>query len=217
MEKFLVIDCEGHNGLRAYNIGAVVSDNMGIIYAKYSWVLPQALAENFQRALSLEKKSPKVGDMMRNNLWYFTNNFGGFDKFVTEEQFTNELREICEKYKIKKFWAYNAQFDSKMLAKYVPPNIKWYCIMKLAFPHITTKKYVRYCEKFNHLTATGLPSYSAESIYSYWFNEKTETHRGYEDCIDELAILIKAKSKKKKQFDSPHWSIMKKIQQSLPR
>lgn len=113
-----------------------------------------------------------------------------------------KLRQDIIKYNVKSVYAYNADFDDKVI-KY---NCDWfkcnnpletvpiYDIWGYASTFITnTPEYKNFCEKYSRFTDTGNYKGSAEVVYQYLTDSPdfVEEHMGVFDSEIEAAILWK--------------------------
>ena len=112
-----------------------------------------------------------------------------------------KLKQDIIKYSISEVYAYNSDFDDKVISyncdwfKCNNPleNVAIYDIWGYASAYITnTKEYRNFCERFERFTDTGNYKGSAEVVYQYIIQnpEFIEEHMGLFDSEIESAILM---------------------------
>ena len=207
-KKFIVLDVEGYNGIKPYNVGYMVVDRNGIIYKKVSLALIDNVAENLNYALRTgickEMTSKNCLDIMQNKVKYFHCN---------SEECKNLLLEDIERYQVKKIWSYNVNFDKRSMGLLGDFGIEWCDIITAILPKLLTKKYVKFCKKNGYITEKGNIQYKAEIVYRYLFkdNDFVEEHTGLEDCGIEYQILLKSFKSGHKVESEPQSFVYKKF------
>lgn len=209
--KFLVLDVEGLQGLKPYDIGYIIADKDGRIYKQRSFCLFPNLAVNSAKAkthavedvrvmtarnllaMSEDNEQPK-----RKRQWQIVNNTE-FIKIFTKE---------CKRYGVKHWYSFNVKFDRGMVAEIF--GDKWEEFAKnFEFRDIQTailvsrlrcKKYLDFCFNNNFRTPKGYAQTKAETVYRYLSNDVTfkEAHTGLSDVLIEYEILLSAFRSKKK-------------------
>lgn len=210
VEKFIVLDVEGMSGKRPYNVGYIIADRHGRIYAKHSFAFPAAIWENIAeslrigQAIEMTKKNIQEilldADKPARKRKYKTMTSGEFTKL-----FTKEIR----KHKIKRIFAYNVSFDKNAIFNLIDADafdalgVEWCDIISGLLPRFLTERYVKFCLTNDYLSKTGIASYKAEIAYRYFFGDLNfvEEHTGLADTLIEYALLLIAfKSHKKLDF-----------------
>ncbi len=222
-KKFIVLDVEGMNGERPYNIGYIIADRTGKIYKKHSFALPCCIWENIAeslrigQAVEMTKKTVQEiladADKPRRKRKY---------KSVSISEFTKQFTKEIERYKIKRIFAYNVQFDKKAIYNLIGENafnnlhVQWCDIVSgILTTKLLTKRYIRWCFTNGFITPTGIASYKAEVVYRYLTGNLNfvEEHTGLEDVLIEFEILLSAFKTHKPLDFSPccAWQRLKKF------
>jgi hypothetical protein len=221
VKKIMVLDVEGMNTARPYNVGYIIADTKGNVIEKRSFALLACVWENLQNCLCAKAMTHKNCQEIledENELKY---------KKVTITDFKTAFENDIEKYGIKEIWAYNCGFDKNSIHRLygddferLTEKVCFYDIWSaIIYTRLVNKKYVKYCrendtEEYRMLTDCGNCKTTAEIVYGYLFNKKdfVEEHTGLADCLIEYKIYLKAKSAKKKmkQMYAP-WKMIKKF------
>ena len=201
-EKFIVLDVEGMQTCRPYNIGYIIADRDGKIYKKHSFIFPVAFWENIQNCLSIGQAI----EMTHTNIQEMLNDMNKPKrkrkyKSMTIQQFYKQFSREIKHYKVKRLFAYNVNFDKGALNRlfgdklFKSLNLE-YCdiISGILTTKLLTKKYVKFCFTNGYVTLKGYPSYKAEYVYRYLTNNLTfvEEHTGLSDVLIEYFILLTA-------------------------
>jgi hypothetical protein len=189
--------------MRVYDLGYIIADEKGVIYARKSFIISDTFFNHaLMNSAYYADKMPQYYQGM-NNEW----------QVVSFLEAWQEFKKDCVLHNIKKAFAYNAKFDIAALNEtikdasngftryFFPYKMQVNDIWDLAGATIcNTKKFVNFCLSNDYLTAKGNPSTSAETVYRYISRDNTfiENHTALSDCECELAILLKAKSYRKK-------------------
>lgn len=223
-KKIIILDVEGMQTCRPYNVGYIIADKYGNIYKKYNFAFHSCIWENIQHLINDEKvktyTKATVEEILQDNDLYN-------QKFVhtTPKHFYVTLFNDVIDYKISEIWAYNATFDKNALKRLDETfyysltkqfNVKFFDIIPaILHTRLLTKKYVNYCIKNNYLTEKKNVRYTAEIVYRYLSGDKNfnEMHQGLDDVLIEYKILLYALKTKKKilQNTTPPWQIIKKF------
>lgn len=222
VEKFIVLDVEGMSGKRPYNVGYIIADRHGRIYAKHSFAFPAAIWENIAESLrigqAIEMTKKNIQEILLDadkpvrKRKYKSMTSGEFTKL-----FTKEIR----KHKIKRVFAYNVSFDKNAIFNLIGADafdalgVEWCDIIGGILPRLLTEKYIRYCLTNGFLSKTGIASYKAEVVYRYLTGllDFEEEHTGLADVLIEYFILLSAfKSHKKLNFNPVcAWAVLKRF------
>lgn len=223
VEKFIVLDVEGMQSARPYNIGYIIADRKGKIYKRHSFAIPVAFWENIADCL----KIGQAIDMTKKNIQEI---LADMDKrkrkrkyqTVSISEFTNIFLKEIQRYKVKRIFAYNVAFDKGAITRLLDPaifnslEIEWCDIISgILTTKLLTKKYVNWCIENNYLTNTGIASYKAEIVYKYLTNDLNfeEEHTGLSDTLIEYQILLDVFKSHKAVSFSPvcAWAKLKKF------
>lgn len=190
--KFVVFDTETTSLDKpfCYNIGYVIADENGEIYAQKDFVVEQIWHNLplFSTAYYAEKR-PIYVDRMRKHL-VIMNKFG----YICQE-----MKRDFRKFEVEKAFAYNSSFDEKVFDF----NCDWFkCINPFEEIEISDirgfvcnflidENYRNFCEKNERFTDTGNYSTTAETIFQFICNnnEFEEEHTALSDSKIELQIL----------------------------
>lgn len=223
-EKFIVLDVEGMQGKRPYNVGYIIADRYGKIYKKHSFAFPACIWENIAeslrigQAVEMTKKNIQEilldSDKPRRKRKY---------KSVTTEEFANQFFKEIHRYKVKRIFAYNCNFDKGAISRLLGEELfaeldcEWCDIISGLLPRFCTAPYLNFCLTNGYLSPKGIAQYKAEIAYRYFFGDLNfeEEHTGLEDALIEYALLlISFKSHKKLDFKPVcAWAQIKKAMQ----
>ena len=211
-EKFIVLDVEGMQKCRPYNIGYIIADRNGKIYKRHSFALPVAFWENITNCLQIGQ----AVEMRHNNIQEILHDMNKPRrkrkyKSITIPEFFKQFSAEIRRYKVKRLFAYNVTFDRGALFRLFGENQfnslnLQYCdiISGILTTKLLTKKYVNFCLTNAYLTPKGYPSYKAEIVYRYLTGQAdfNEEHTGLSDVLIEYSILLSAfKSHKQLNFE----------------
>lgn len=211
----MTLDCEATSLQKpfCYDIGYRIFDDDGVMLDRKHFVIEQNWHNLplFESAYYKEKRPLYVAAMRRHEII--------MDKWG---YVMREMRRDIKKYGVTDAYAYNSQFDDKVIEF----NCNWFkCnnpledipihdIMGYAVKFIAdTPEYKAYCEKHNLFTETGNYSMTAENVYRFITLDETfeEAHMGAPDADIETEILLYAISKGAK-YDEDYT-----VPKSLPR
>lgn len=214
----IVIDCETAPcdntldevtpiNMLAYDIGWVVVDKEGNVYAERSFVNADIFLDEkeLMKSAYYAQKIPEYWDDIKAGSRILTS----FYNIVTA------FREDVETYNIEQVYAHNMRFDygalnntERWLTKskyryFFPKEVEICDTLKLARQLIATMPtYQRYCENNGYMTKhkTPQPRLTAEIIYRFISGEEDfeEEHKGLDDCMIEKEILAYCYRKHKK-------------------
>lgn len=207
-KKFIVLDTEATNGLDdplVYDIGYIIADRYGHIYARRSWIIQDVFADRpeLMESAYYNYKIPEYIESLSN----------GERCMCSLYTARKVLKEDIEKYGITDFYAYNARFDVNALnttqryfthSKYrwfLPYGIKVKCIWHMACQLLATQKSFHNMAVQNEwFSPAGNWKTNAEIMYRYieQLPEFEEEHKGLDDVYIEYAILLKCLRQHKK-------------------
>lgn len=191
--KFVVFDTETTSLDKpfCYNIGYVIADENGEIYAQKDFVVEQIWHNLplFSTAYYAEKR-PIYVDRMRKHL-VIMNKFG----YICQE-----MKRDFRKFEVERAFAYNSPFDEKVFNF----NCDWFkCINPFeeieisdirGFVHnfIVDDVFKEFCEKNSFFTENGNYSTTAETLFKYISEdmEFKEEHTALSDSLIEKEILF---------------------------
>lgn len=221
-KKFIVLDTETCNTIEQpipYDIGWVVCDKYGHIYAERSYVILETFfgMKDVMKSAYYADKIPK----------YFEDLKAGNREVKGMWEIRKQLKEDMRFFKTNRVGAYNMAFDKRALNNLIRYTSKsfvrwffpygteffdiWNCACDLI---MANRNYIKFAiqnglvsEKDNILT-------SAESVYRYITNDSNfiESHTGLEDCKIETAILAECYRQKKKMDLSINPCCWRKVQ-----
>lgn len=207
-EKIIVLDVEGYSTARPYNVGYIVADTKGTIFVQRSFALPACIWENIVSMMS----SRTAEEMTKKNVEEILQEL---EKpklkrkyhISSVETFTKIFTEDVTRFKVKRLFAYNVNFDKGSLRrllgeqKFQALGLE-YCdiISGILTTRLLTKKYVNFCKDNGYLTEKGNVQTKAEVVYRYLTNslDFIEEHTGLADVLIEYQILLTAFSAHKK-------------------
>ena len=213
-----ILDVEGGLNAKPYNIGYLICDVHGNIYAERSFALMDCIWENLEKSKRLDPEN--VGRLMTfTNIQEILTNNVKYDWCLTDDFLMQFIRDI-ETYGITEIWAYNVAFDkgaieNRLLGFSISKlmGFEWYDIMKSAVHNLyLSPKYVKFCTENGFVTEKGNLKSSAESGYAYLSENKDfmEEHTGLADCKIEYMLYLKARAKKKKiKRNNGDWRTLK--------
>ena len=210
VEKFIVVDVEGMSGKRPYNIGYIIADRHGKIYAKHSFAIPAAIWENIAESLrigqAVEMTKKNIQDILQDA---DKPNRKRKYKLIASDEFAKLFTKEIRKHKVKRIFAYNVIFDKGAIFNLIGADafdslgVEWCDIISGLLPRFLTERYVKFCLNNGFTSKTGIASYKAEIAYRYFFGDLNfiEEHTGLADTLIEYALLLIAfKSHKKLNF-----------------
>lgn len=207
MNKILyaTIDTETVGGATAptgmYNLGAVIHDKQGNIYATTSLLVMEKFDEI------------RNDDYAKDNFPIYEERLskGEISAVATEEQAVEIVRSLCKMYSVKYVMAYNSSFDfCKTPCKTLLNDFEFIDIYLMALQTVThLKKYQRFCSDHG-LKAKNPKSKncatSVEAVYAFFNNDPdfVEEHTALSDALNEMEIFIKCDKMHKKYTRNCH-------------
>ena len=199
MDKFIVLDVETANEVPdtlVYDIGFIVADATGKVYETYSMVVSDIYTEekNLMEQCYYAHKLPLYEERLQQKK----------AKYVSIFTARRYIKAMIRKHKIKKVYAYNANFDRNALnttqrylskSKYryfLPYGTEVCCIWHIACQTIcNTMAYCHFCAKNGYYSEKGNMITNAETVYKFLTKDKDfeEEHTGLSDVMIELKIL----------------------------
>ena len=221
-QYFIILDTETANSVEQplpYDIGWVVCDRQGNIYAERSFIVDEVFYDmtDLMQSAYYASKLPQ----------YFEDIRKGNRVVASMWQIRRALKADMENFNTKKVGAYNMGFDKRALnnlVRYISKSwLRWFlpygteffdiwnpcCDLLLARP-----SYIKFAEKHNLYTEKGNISTSAENAYRYITKDKEfiESHTGLEDCKIEAVIFAKCVSQHKPMDTAINSGCWRKVQ-----
>lgn len=225
-ERFIVLDVEGQQTCRPYNVGYIIADRYGKIYKKRSIALPQYFFENINNSI----RTGICEEMHHKNIEEITQDFS---KPKRKRKYlalgTNEFFKMFEKdvkkHKVKIIYAYNVTFDKGAMfrlfgERFADFNFEFRDIITgILHTKLLTKRYLTFCKENGYMTEKGNYQYKAEIVYRYLtgLKEFIEEHMGLSDVLIEYEILLFVfKSYKSTKWNPCQaWRILKKYAEQV--
>lgn len=227
MTKYIVIDTETTNSLDdpiAYDIGFAVIDINGKVYEAHSYVVADVfLDKELMASAFFADKIPQYWEDIKN----------GTREIKSIYKIRKEVKDLMNKYNVKKVGAYNMGFDKRALNNvmryttksfcrwFFPFGTEFFCIWNMACQTLlNTTSYIKFAlanglesDKGNILT-------SAESCYRFLTNsvDFAESHTGLEDVKIEVEIMAKCfatHKKMDKSINSACWRLPQRKRKEL--
>lgn len=223
-ELVLVVDVEtcGNKVKKVYDLGyAVVERTTGIIVESDSLVIGEVfygMAREMRSAYYAEKL-PQYRAGIKVGKWNVVSIFAA----------QAYMREVCERYNIRKVYAYNCAFDRDALnstmrvltdsdtAIFFPRRVIFCDIWHMACQVIMTQVgYREFANTHGWITEVGNLRTSAEACYAFISGTPNfeEEHTGLADVMIEIEIMVTA-IKKKKRMSEEIWRACWKIPQRI--
>lgn len=212
----IVIDCETAPcdktieevtpvNMLAYDIGWIIVDKKGNVYAQRSFVNADVFLDE-KELMQSAYYADKIPE-------YWKDIKAGTRTLTSFYNIVKTFREDVKQYKIEQVYAHNMRFDygalnntERWLTKskyryFFPYDVEICDTLKLARQLIATMPtYKRYCERNGYMTKNKQPRLTAEIIYRFISGEEDfeEEHKGLDDCLIEKEILAYCYRKHKK-------------------
>lgn len=185
---YALIDTETCGSLEhpyVYNFAYSVIDAYGFVYEQGSFI-NRDIFVGFKDLMDTAYYANKI-PQYRQQIW--DNEIQVANWYEIKSHFW----DVCDKYNIKAVIAHNARFDFKAcnntqrLKTYAPffhPNVEIWDTLLMARDTIgKQKRYLKFCNENQYLTANGKPRMTAEILYRYITknNDFVEAHTALED------------------------------------
>ena len=207
-ELFMVVDTETCNTIEQplpYDIGYVICDRQGKIYAAHSYIVAETFLDmtDVMNSAYYAEKIPSYWEDIKS----------GKRIIRTMWNIRKQMYDDIKKFKVKKIGAYNMGFDKRALnnlIRYVskswarwwfPFGVEFFCIWNMACDVLlNSNTFRRFAEKNGYISEAGNYQTSAEIAYRYITdkNDFIESHTGLEDVLIEVDIMTKCFRKHKK-------------------
>ena len=223
-EMYLVIDTETCNTVEQplpYDIGFAICDRMGNIAEERSYVVAETFLDmkDTMKSAYFAEKIPQYWEDIKN----------GTRKIKSIYKIRREVKDLMNKYNVKKVGAYNMGFDKRALnnvMRYTTKSFcRWFflfgteffCIWHLATQTLLQQKtFFKMAEKNNWFSEKGNLLTNAEVTYNYIkkMSDFKEEHKGLEDVRIEVEIMAHCFRQHKKMNTNINTSCWRLVQKA---
>ena len=223
-EMFLVIDTETCNTVEQplpYDIGFAICDRMGNIAEERSYVVAETFLDmkDTMKSAYFAEKIPQYWEDIKN----------GTRKIKSIYKIRREVKDLMNKYNVKKVGAYNMGFDKRALNNvmryttksfcrwFFPFGTEFFCIWHLATQTLLQQKtFFKMAEKNNWFSEKGNLLTNAEVTYNYIkkMSDFKEEHKGLEDVRIEVEIMAHCFRQHKKMNTNINTSCWRLVQKA---
>lgn len=167
-----------------YNLGCVIHDKNGNIYASTSMLVMEHYNEIAK------------DDYAKKNLPIYQNSIqnGTMTAVATEEDAVRIVHDLCKMYGVKYVMAWNSAFDfGKTACKSLLEDFEFIDIWLMFFQTIAPqKKYNKFCCENGYLTKRHNVSMTAETAYRFLTQNEdfSEEHTAFSDANIEMALFV---------------------------
>ena len=223
-EMFLVIDTETCNTVEQplpYDIGFAICDRMGNIAEERSYVVAETFLDmkDTMKSAYFAEKIPQYWEDIKN----------GSREIKSIYKIRKEVKDLMNKYNVKKVGAYNMGFDKRALNNvmryttksfcrwFFPFGTEFFCIWHLATQTLLQQKtFFKMAEKNNWFSEKGNLLTNAEVTYNYIkkMSDFKEEHKGLEDVRIEVEIMAHCFRQHKKMNTNINTSCWRLVQKA---
>ena len=223
-EMYLVIDTETCNTVEQplpYDIGFAICDRMGNIAEERSYVVAETFLDmkETMKSAYFAEKIPKYWEDIKN----------GTREIKSIYKIRKEVKDLMNKYKVKKVGAYNMGFDKRALNNvmryttksfcrwFFPFGTEFFCIWHLATQTLLQQKtFFKMAEKNDWFSEKGNLLTNAEVTYNYInkMSDFKESHTGLEDVRIEIEIMAHCFRQHKKMNTNINTSCWRLVQKA---
>ena len=223
-EMFLVIDTETCNTVEQplpYDIGFAICDRMGNIAEERSYVVAETFLDmkDTMKSAYFAEKIPQYWEDIKN----------GSREIKSIYKIRKEVKDLMNKYNVKKVGAYNMGFDKRALNNvmryttksfcrwFFPFGTEFFCIWNLATQTLLQQKtFFKMAEKNNWFSEKGNLLTNAEVTYNYIkkMSDFKEEHKGLEDVRIEVEIMAHCFRQHKKMNTNINTSCWRLVQKA---
>ena len=223
-EMYLVIDTETCNTVEQplpYDIGFAICDRMGNIAEERSYVVAETFLDmkDTMKSAYFAEKIPQYWEDIKN----------GTRKIKSIYKIRREVKDLMNKYNIKKVGAYNMGFDKRALNNvmryttksfcrwFFPFGTEFFCIWHLATQTLLQQKtFFKMAEKNGWFSEKGNLLTNAEVTYNYIkkMSNFKEEHKGLEDVRIEIEIMAHCFRQHKKMNTNINTSCWRLVQKA---
>ena len=223
-EMFLVIDTETCNTVEQplpYDIGFAICDRMGNIAEERSYVVAETFLDmkDTMKSAYFAEKIPQYWEDIKN----------GSREIKSIYKIRKEVKDLMNKYNVKKVGAYNMGFDKRALNNvmryttksfcrwFFPFGTEFFCIWHLATQTLLQQKtFFKMAEKNGWFSEKGNLLTNAEVTYNYIkeMSDFKESHTGLEDVRIEIEIMAHCFRQHKKMNTNINTSCWRLVQKA---
>lgn len=200
---YCTIDTETVGGASAptgmYNIGCVIHDKQGNIFATTS-LLVMEYFEEIRHDDYAKRNFPIYEERL---------NKGEMSAVASEIEALEIVRNLCNFYGVKYVMAYNSAFDfTKTVCRDLLNDFEFIDLYLMALQTITHQKgYATFCRENGFKSKSGKScATSAESVFAYISNNPNhiEEHTALSDALEEMQIFVRCAKMHKKYVKNCH-------------
>ena len=222
-EMFLVIDTETCNTVEQplpYDIGFAICDRMGNIAEERSYVVAETFLDmkDTMKSAYFAEKIPQYWEDIKN----------GTREIKSIYKIRKEVKDLMNKYNVKKVGAYNMGFDKRALNNvmryttksfcrwFFPFGTEFFCIWHLATQTLLQQKtFFKMAEKNGWFSEKGNLLTNAEVTYNYIkkMSDFKEEHKGLEDVrieVEIMAYCFRQHKKMNTNINTSCWRLVQK-------
>lgn len=223
-EMYLVIDTETCNTVEQplpYDIGFAICDRMGNIAEERSYVVAETFLDmkDTMKSAYFAEKIPQYWEDIKN----------GSREIKSIYKIRKEVKDLMNKYNVKKVGAYNMGFDKRALNNvmryttksfcrwFFPFGTEFFCIWHLATQTLLQQKtFFKMAEKNDWFSEKGNLLTNAEVTYNYIkkMSDFKEEHKGLEDVRIEIEIMAHCFRQHKKMNTNINTSCWRLVQKA---
>ena len=223
-EMYLVIDTETCNTVEQplpYDIGFAICDRMGNITEERSYVVAETFLDmkDTMKSAYFAEKIPQYWEDIKN----------GSREIKSIYKIRKEVKDLMNKYNVKKVGAYNMGFDKRALNNvmryttksfcrwFFPFGTEFFCIWHLATQTLLQQKtFFKMAEKNDWFSEKGNLLTNAEVTYNYIkkMSDFKEEHKGLEDVRIEIEIMAHCFRQHKKMNTNINTSCWRLVQKA---
>lgn len=223
-EMYLVIDTETCNTVEQplpYDIGFAICDRMGNIAEERSYVVAETFLDmkDTMKSAYFAEKIPQYWEDIKN----------GSREIKSIYKIRKEVKDLMNKYNVKKVGAYNMGFDKRALNNimryttksfcrwFFPFGTEFFCIWHLATQTLLQQKtFFKMAEKNGWFSEKGNLLTNAEVTYNYInkMSDFKESHTGLEDVRIEIEIMAHCFRQHKKMNTNINTSCWRLVQKA---
>ena len=223
-EMYLVIDTETCNTVEQplpYDIGFAICDRMGNIAEERSYVVAETFLDmkDTMKSAYFAEKIPQYWEDIKN----------GSREIKSIYKIRKEVKDLMNKYNVKKVGAYNMGFDKRALNNvmryttksfcrwFFPFGTEFFCIWHLATQTLLQQKtFFKMAEKNDWFSEKGNLLTNAEVTYNYInkMSDFKENHTGLEDVRIEIEIMAHCFKQHKKMNTNMNPSCWRLVQKA---
>lgn len=228
---YVVLDTETANGIMVndkldltqslvYDMGYAIIDKKGNIYKKRSFVNADIFCDykEMMKSAYYAEKIPQYWEDIKN----------GTREIKSIYKIRKEVKDLMNKYNVKKVGAYNMGFDKRALNNvmryttksfcrwFFPFGTEFFCIWHLATQTLLQQKtFFKMAEKNDWFSEKGNLLTNAEVTYNYIkkMSDFKEEHKGLEDVRIEIEIMahcFKQHKKMNTNINTSCWRLVQK-------